>query len=98
MRRRGRSLCGVLTDRGGASEARSRSAQALGYPAGVNPCRRVDGIEIRRRIGLRRMRPSTPLVLLGAWGEPEGRGRSLSGYVLHTPCRQVVWTSDHPAR
>jgi hypothetical protein len=33
--------------------------------------RRVDGIEIQRRIGLRRMRPSTPLVLLGIWGEPE---------------------------
>jgi hypothetical protein len=33
--------------------------------------RRVDGIEIQRRIGLRRMRPSTPLVLLGIWGEPD---------------------------
>jgi hypothetical protein len=33
--------------------------------------RRVDGIEIQRRIGLRRMRPSTPLVLLSLWGEPE---------------------------
>src|SRR5215831_6868625 len=33
--------------------------------------RRVDGIEIQRRIGLRRMRPSTPLVLLSLWGEPD---------------------------
>jgi hypothetical protein len=33
--------------------------------------RRVDGIEIQRRIGLRRMRPSTPLVLMSIWGEPE---------------------------
>jgi hypothetical protein len=33
--------------------------------------RRVDGIEIQRRIGLRRMRPSTPLVLLAIWGEPD---------------------------
>ena len=33
--------------------------------------RRVDGIEIQRRIGLRRMRPSTPLVLMAIWGEPE---------------------------
>ena len=32
---------------------------------------RVDGIEIQRRIGLRRMRPSTPLVLLSIWGDPE---------------------------
>src|SRR5262252_1447098 len=31
--------------------------------------RRVDGIEIQRRIGLRRMRPSTPLVLLSFWGD-----------------------------
>jgi hypothetical protein len=35
--------------------------------------RRVDGIEIQRRIGLRRMRPSTPLALLSFWGEPEDR-------------------------
>lgn len=130
--------------------------------------RRVDGIEIQRRIGLQRMRPSTPLVLLSIWGdrddaidenaisfdtidgrrgagdpaayllsayctqplprldvvreedmtalvlagdpslhtpsqltsamhvrngwplEPESRVQSLRGYVLHTPCRQVV--------
>jgi hypothetical protein len=32
---------------------------------------RVDGIEIQRRIGLRRMRPSTPLVLMSIWGDPE---------------------------
>ena len=31
--------------------------------------RRVDGIEIHRRLGLRRMRPSTPLALLSFWGE-----------------------------
>ena len=31
--------------------------------------RRVDGIEIHRRVGLRRMRPSTPLALLSFWGE-----------------------------
>jgi hypothetical protein len=30
---------------------------------------RVDGIEIHRRIGLRRMRPSTPLAFLSIWGE-----------------------------
>jgi hypothetical protein len=130
--------------------------------------RRVDGIEIQRRIGLRRMRPSTPLVLLAIRGEaadaisenaisfetldgdrgaanpagfllpsfstqplpkldvaqegeltalvlagdasihapsqltstmiirngwpvePESRVQSLRGYVLHTPCRQIV--------
>jgi hypothetical protein len=33
--------------------------------------RRVDGIEIQRRIGLRRMRPSTPLVLMSIWGDPD---------------------------
>jgi hypothetical protein len=33
--------------------------------------RRVDGIEIQRRIGLRRMRPSTPLVLMSLWGDPD---------------------------
>jgi hypothetical protein len=33
--------------------------------------RRIDAIEIQRRIGLRRMRPSTPLVLLSIWGDPE---------------------------
>jgi hypothetical protein len=33
--------------------------------------KRVDGIEIQRRIGLRRMRPSTPLVLMSIWGDPE---------------------------
>lgn len=33
--------------------------------------RRVDGIEIHRRIGLRRMRPSTPLALLSIWGEAD---------------------------
>jgi hypothetical protein len=33
--------------------------------------RRVDGIEIQRRIGLRRMRPSTPLVLMSVWGDPD---------------------------
>jgi len=33
--------------------------------------RRIDGIEIQRRIGLRRMRPSTPLVLMSVWGDPE---------------------------
>jgi len=32
--------------------------------------RRVDGIEIHRRVGLRRMRPSTPLALLSHWTEP----------------------------
>jgi hypothetical protein len=31
---------------------------------------RVDGIELHRRIGLRRMRPSTPLALLSFWTEP----------------------------
>jgi hypothetical protein len=31
--------------------------------------KRVDGIEIHRRLGLRRMRPSTPLALLSIWGE-----------------------------
>src|SRR5262252_7545538 len=31
--------------------------------------RRVDGIEVHRRLGLRRMRPSTPLALLSFWGE-----------------------------
>jgi len=31
----------------------------------------VDGIEIQRRIGLRRMRPSTPLVLMSVWGDPD---------------------------
>ena len=31
--------------------------------------KRVDGIEIHRRMGLRRMRPSTPLALLSFWGE-----------------------------
>jgi len=30
---------------------------------------RLDGIEIHRRIGLRRMRPSTPLALLSFWGD-----------------------------
>jgi hypothetical protein len=35
--------------------------------------RRVDGIEIQRRIGLRRVRPSTPLVLLSLWGEPDDK-------------------------
>lgn len=130
--------------------------------------RRVDGIEVHRRLGLRRMRPSTPLALLSFWGEardamkenaisfesvdgetgasnptgfllpeystqplpdldvvrdgemttlvlgansagqaptqltsafrirnawalePEARFQSLRGYVLHTPCREVV--------
>jgi hypothetical protein len=33
--------------------------------------KRVDGIEIQRRVGLRRMRPSTPLVLMSIWGDPE---------------------------
>jgi len=33
--------------------------------------KRVDGIEIQRRIGLRRMRPSTPLPLLSVTTEPE---------------------------
>jgi hypothetical protein len=33
--------------------------------------KRVDGIEIHRRIGLRRMRPSTPLALLSISGEKE---------------------------
>jgi hypothetical protein len=33
--------------------------------------RRVDAIEIQRRIGLRRMRPSTPLVLMSIWGDPD---------------------------
>jgi hypothetical protein len=33
--------------------------------------RRVDGIEIQRRIGLRRMRPSTPLLLMGIWADPD---------------------------
>lgn len=36
---------------------------------------RVDGIEIHRRIGLRRMRPSTPLALLSVWTEPGDGGR-----------------------
>ena len=31
--------------------------------------RRVDGIEISRRMGLRRLRPSTPLALLSFWGD-----------------------------
>ena len=31
--------------------------------------KRIDGIEIHRRLGLRRMRPSTPLALLSIWGE-----------------------------
>ncbi|MGH7725860.1 MAG: hypothetical protein ACREOU_10590 [Candidatus Eiseniibacteriota bacterium] len=34
----------------------------------ANPSR-IDGIEIHRRIGLRRMRPSTPLALLSLWGD-----------------------------
>jgi hypothetical protein len=33
--------------------------------------KRVDAIEIHRRVGLRRMRPSTPLALLSFWSEPE---------------------------
>ena len=33
--------------------------------------KRVDGIEIHRRVGLRRMRPSTPLALLSIWGESD---------------------------
>ena len=33
--------------------------------------RRVDGIEIHRRTGLRRMRPSTPLPLMSLWGDPK---------------------------
>jgi len=33
--------------------------------------RRVDAIEIQRRIGLRRLRPSTPLVLMSLWGDPD---------------------------
>jgi len=32
---------------------------------------RIDGIEIQRRIGLRRMRPSTPLLLMGIWADPD---------------------------
>jgi len=32
---------------------------------------RVDGIEIHRRTGLRRMRPSTPLALMSVWSEPD---------------------------
>lgn len=32
---------------------------------------RVDGIEIHRRTGLRRMRPSTPLALMSVWTEPD---------------------------
>ena len=36
----------------------------------ANP-RRLDGVEIHRRIGLRRMRPSTPLPLLSFWGDPD---------------------------
>lgn len=35
---------------------------------------RVDGIEIHRRVGLRRMRPSTPLALLSVWTEPDDAG------------------------
>jgi len=35
--------------------------------------RRVDGIEIQRRIGLRRMRPSTPLALVSFWSDPEDK-------------------------
>ena len=35
----------------------------------ANPLR-LDGIEISRRIGLRRLRPSTPLALLSIWGDP----------------------------
>src|SRR5215471_8304062 len=31
--------------------------------------RRADGIEVSRRLGLRRMRPSTPLALLSFWGD-----------------------------
>jgi hypothetical protein len=33
----------------------------------------VDGIEIQRRIGLRRMRPSTPLAILSFWAEPDDK-------------------------
>jgi len=33
--------------------------------------KRVDGIEIHRRTGLRRMRPSTPLALMSVWSEAE---------------------------
>src|SRR5215831_5569837 len=33
--------------------------------------RRVDGIEIQRRVGLRRMRPSTPLLLMGIWADED---------------------------
>ena len=33
--------------------------------------RTVDGIELTRRIGLRRMRPSTPLALLSLYVAPE---------------------------
>jgi hypothetical protein len=32
---------------------------------------RVDGIEIQRRTGLRRIRPSTPLALMSFWSEPD---------------------------
>jgi hypothetical protein len=35
----------------------------------ANP-KRVDTLEVHRRIGLRRMRPSTPLALLSLWLEP----------------------------
>src|SRR4029078_6978062 len=33
--------------------------------------KRVDGIEIHPRTGLRRMRPSTPLALMGVWSDAE---------------------------
>src|SRR5262245_20104643 len=41
--------------------------------------KRVDGIEIHRRIGLRRMRPSTPLALLSIYGE---RGDAFEGNAI----------------
>jgi hypothetical protein len=72
--------------------------------------RRVDGIEIQRRIGLRRMRPSTPLVLLGIWGEPgdaisenaigfetldgERGSRNPAGFLLPAFCTQPLPTLD----
>ena len=54
--------------------------------------RRVDGIEIQRRIGLRRMRPSTPLALLSIWGRPRRRRRR-----ERDPLRHARWRSAESA-
>jgi hypothetical protein len=67
--------------------------------------RRVDGIEIQRRIGLRRMRPSTPLLLMGIWADQEQevgenaisfdtldgqRGGNPTSYLLSAFCTQPL--------